>query len=321
MVLPLATIEIIGSRECNLSVDDPWQDLLFTATGSDDEAVIRWQIEQDLTPVIQVQSAFFGTRTLVIQSYRVEHKGNQVWEGKAHYGRRQPRQTGDIIMTFDGVGGTQHISVNPTAITTAFSAAGQGFTAVNGDGLAPNFNGAIGVNNNTVAGTDITVPVQKLTFEYYPSVDGMTPEYIRTLMTLIGTNDAPFMGFDTGEVLYVGTAGQPRSLDDWQLLMHFIASANIENLTIGQILNIVKGGWDYLWVQFANATDHVYGIKTPMFAYVETVYNPVDFSQLGIGVDFTQVLNIAGSPGLSLNVANAANPNNLVFDNFNPVVP
>jgi hypothetical protein len=322
MVLPLITVEVVGSRKCNISIDNPSQELLFMAMGSDDEPTIRAQIELDLTAAIQVSSAFFGTRTLVIQSYECTHQGNGVWEGKAMYGRRPPRQTGDIVLSFDGTGGTQHITNNPNGdgYTVGWSVNGDGFTASNGDGLAADFDGAIGVNRDNVAGTDITVPVCKFTFEYYAPMALMTQQYILQLMTQAGTiNDNPWMGFDTGEVLYLGTAGQPRSLDDWQLLMHFIASPNLAGknaLSFGPITGVEKGGWDYLWVRFKDAVSGANGVKVPQFVYTESVYLPSDFTQLGIGGDLSQVLNTAAGPNLSINVPNVPGPN-LPFPDLN----
>jgi hypothetical protein len=148
----------------------------------------------------------------------------------------------------------------------------------------PNFKQAIGVNNDSVEGTDITIPIFKFTFNYYPATALMTPEYYHKLSTLAGrVNRDAWKGFDAGEVLYLGTAGQPRSADDWELTMHFIASPNASELKVGDIENIVKGGHEYLWIRFGDSVDANTLTKVPQFAYVERMYEPADFEDLGIG--------------------------------------
>jgi hypothetical protein len=276
---PVFTIELAGSRRTNISMDAPSQELTFTATGSDDEPTIRALVEAALTPTIVLSSALFPNSviTLVIQSYEVEQVGNGIWNGSAKYGRRQPRQTGDIVMTFDGTGGTQHIQ---TSLATENQYADVAYV-----GAIPNFKQSIGVNNESVEGVDITVPIFKLTFEYYPATALMTPDYIQNLMFLAGTtNDAAWKGFDKGEVLFLGCSGQPRSLDDWQLLMHFLVSDNATDLTVGGITVAQKSGWEYLWINFGNAVSGTKAIKKPLFAYCERVYDNADFTTLGIGV-------------------------------------
>src|SRR4029077_1410940 len=100
-----ATVEIVGSRKTDVSVDDPRMEVLFMAMGTDNDLLIRAQVEAALSPVITIYSAFFGARNMIIQSYSVEHRGNGVWDGVAHYGRQKPRKTGDVVFTFDSTGG------------------------------------------------------------------------------------------------------------------------------------------------------------------------------------------------------------------------
>jgi hypothetical protein len=284
--MSVITIEIVGSQSTKMNVDAPTQDLLFIATGSDDMQTVLAQVETDLTQTITVDSFFFGTFTLVLQEYEVKHRGNGTWDGTAKYGRRIPRQTGDVVLTFDGTGGTAHISTSMA--TTSFSTPGTPPDKI------PDYNNVIGVNNDQVAGVDITVPVCKITFEYYPAVADMTQDYIDYLINTAGsTNDDEWMGCDAHTVLFLGASGQPRGLDDWALLLHFVYSPNVEDLTIGDISGIQKDGHEYIWIQYVDELDAFYGVKVPGFAYVETVYGDSDFSQFGIGTDLAGIL--AGS--------------------------
>lgn len=382
--MAVTVIEIIGSREANISLDNPSKDLLFTIIGSDDDAVIRTAVEGALSETLSITSGFFGTLTLNIQNYSVKQKEPEIWEGVATYGRRQPRQTGDVVFSFDGTGATAHIAtsketiasytrellgqtIGDLALSSQFggdledgetyywvvtpvgpdneSLSGLEVTSTMGGGsnsvlltwgevdravsyriyrsltsnsytspclvgtssitqfvdrgqslqagappaeypelLAPDYERAIGVNNDTVEGTDITVPVFKFTFTYYCPIALMTPAYIIQLMALTGTtNQADFKGFKTGEMLFLGPTGQQRSLDDWEIVMHFIGSPHVKDLTIGDILGIEKGGHEYLWVQFADSIKANKLIKVPEFAFVERVYDAGDYSKLGIG--------------------------------------
>ncbi|MCK4625174.1 MAG: hypothetical protein KAV00_07685, partial [Phycisphaerae bacterium] len=56
-------------------------------------------------------------------------------------------------------------------------------------------------------------------------------------------------------------------------------------LTVGDIVNINKKGWEYMWVRYADAEDAAAKaiVKKPVAVYIEKVYEDGDFSTLGIG--------------------------------------
>ena len=225
-------------------------------------------------------TTFGGTNeelTLGLQFYKIKPRGTGVWEGEATYGRRLIRKTGDIVFTFDGTAGTQHIQVSKG--TTIYSPPGTP------NNLIPDFKNAIGVTDNGVAGCDISIPIYKFTYEYYAAVDDVTDDYINTLTQDLAAsvNDGPWKGFDEGEVLYLGASGQQRNLDDWQILLHFMASPNIVIDSIGDIKSIDKEGQQYLWVRFAPRTSNNNPVLEPQFVSVEDVYDKNNFFQLGIG--------------------------------------
>lgn len=298
--MPTVVIEEIGSQSTEISVDSPSQELRFKVHGSNSEPDVRAAVENELPASIDITSAFFGTIPIVIQSYKVDHIGPATWDGMAKYGRTQPRTTttqnshtpgsgssggggtgndnqpnGTLTLSFDGVGGTAHIQTSKQTVNVYKYA-----TTV----TPPRYKNAIGVTKNGVEGVDITVPIFKFTYQYHPHEALMTPGYILTLMGMAGrTNDATWKGFAAGEVLYLGATGQPRGSKDWDLSLHFIASPNLTNQTIGDITGIVKAGWDYIWIKYRQGTDANHHIETPAFVYVERVYDPDDFRKLGIG--------------------------------------
>ena len=269
-------VEIVCSRKANISLENPSIELMFRVFQDSDDAAVRALLEAELPPTYSITSAFFGTITLVIQSYELDERdGNGIWTGSATYGRRQPRKTGECWMSFDGTGGQQHITTSQETIKS-YSPLGDSDAVFD----IPDFGGAIGVNNDIIEGCDITIPVFKFVIDFYPPTAMMTQEYISTIVGLTGTiNLNSFIWCDPREVLFLGPTGQPRSFDDWELRFHFIQSPNVSDLSIGQIENIVKDGWDYLWIRFQNAISQNTLVKQPAFAYVERVYSKADFAQ------------------------------------------
>lgn len=278
--MSVVVIEIVGSREANVSIDAPSIELMFTATGSYDDAEIRAAIEAELPATRNITSAFFGTMTLTLQSYRVRQRqeGGPNFDGTAMYGRTQPRKTGQLWFSFDGTGGTAHIQ---TSLGTS------SYAAPDIDEI-PDFSNAIGVSADTVEGCDKVVPIFKFRLDYYPATALMTPDYILKLYNLqakpVNNNDVNIGGitFAPKTILFLGPTGQPRGFDDWELGFHFIASPNLTGLQIGDIEGIFKKGHEYLWVRFKDAVSNTFGVKVPEFVFVEEIYEAGDFGDLGI---------------------------------------
>ncbi len=163
--------------------------------------------------------------------------GGNVWECSARYDISEEPQ-----FTFDTGGGTQHITQSLQTV---------GRHAALGT-IAPNFFGAIGVNEDQVSGTDITVPVYNFTETHFINSSLVTPSYKLELFRLTGrVNGGTFKGFAKGELLFLGASGSKRGVEDWEITFRFAASPNVANLQLGNITGINKEGWHYLWVRFA----------------------------------------------------------------------
>jgi hypothetical protein len=175
---------------------------------------------------------------------------------------------------FDTGGGTTHITQS-LATVNSYAPAGE---------TPPDFKGAIGVSTDSVEGTDITIPVFNFTETHYVPVALLTGAYKVVLFYLTGrVNHAPFKGFARGEVLFQGASGSQRGQEDWEITFSFAASPNATGLTVGDITDIDKKGWEYLWVRYQDAEDADVLVKQPAAVYVEQVYLYGDFSLLGIG--------------------------------------
>jgi hypothetical protein len=254
--------ERYDSREATES-EDPTTELLYVVQGTDDDALVK-------ALVAATAPAFYdGLRR---DSLAISTVGGGVWECAVRYVKLES----DSQFTFDTGGGAQHVT---QSLATAGSYAAP-------DEIAPDFHGAIGVNQDQIEGTDVTVPVYNFTETHYIDDFLVTGAYKATLFFLTGrVNNASFKGFAKGEVLFLGASGAKRGFDDWEITFRFAASPNVTGLSLGSITGIDKEGWHYLWVRFTDDEDSTAKtlIKKPIAAYVEQVYEYGDFSGLGIG--------------------------------------
>jgi hypothetical protein len=258
--------EQFDSREATQSIDSPSIDLKYQVKGTEDDVAVRGVVEATIP-------AFY--LSLPFQSYHIKPLGGGVWEVTARYGKQEQKDTGSSSFSFDTGGGTTHITQSLRTVST-YAPAGK---------VAPDFKGAIGVATDSVEGTDITIPVYSFTETHYIPTALVTGAYKVTLFALTGrVNQYAFKGFAPGEVLFLGASGSVRGTEDWEITFRFAASPNVTGLAVGDIANIAKSGWSYLWIRYADAEDQKVLVKQPIAAYVEQVYEAGDFAGLGIGV-------------------------------------
>ncbi|MFM7932438.1 MAG: hypothetical protein ACKO9Q_32370 [Pirellula sp.] len=257
-------IERFDSKEATESKDSPTHDLVYMIMNTEQYAVAKNLMASAVPDKVG---------DLFLDDYHIVHLGNGVWEGTAHY----VKWKSESQYSFDTGGGTQHVT---QSIANVGKYAATGFTA-------PDFMGAIGVTDDRVEGTDITVPVFNFTETHYIEKALVTGAYKLALFSLTGkVNGSGFKGFAKGEVLFLGASGSKRGLDDWEITFRFAASPNVAGLSLGSISGISKEGWQYLWVRFIDDEDPTAKalIKRPVSAYVEQVYSYGNFANLGIGV-------------------------------------
>jgi hypothetical protein len=213
-----------------------------------------------------------------------EPLGGGIWVVEVSY--TEPEDEDGSKFTFDTGGGTVHIAQSLETVNT-YEAPGE---------TAPDFKGAIGVNGDSISGTDITIPVFNFTETHKIPSELVTTAYKFALFYATGkVNNDWFKGFAAGEVLFLGASGSQQNPDEWEITFKFAASPNVgdagsagsgeEPLVIGEIEVEEKEGWDYLWIRFDDAEDNVAKtlVKRPVAAYVERVYQKTDFAALGIG--------------------------------------
>ena len=260
--MPITIDEKFDSREATDS-DSPSAELLYVVQGTDDDLQVKALV------AATAPATYDGLKR---DSFTITPLGGGIWDCSVRYVEIESESQ----FTFDTGGGTQHINQSLQSVNN-YPAPGE---------VAPNFQGAIGVNQDQIEGTDVTVPVYNFTETHYIDDALVTLAYKGTLFLLTGrVNNAAFKGFAAGEVLFLGASGAKRGLEDWEITFRFAASPNVAGLQLGNIAGINKEGWQYLWVRFADEEDA--GAKTlikkPIAAYVERVYEYGDFSGLEIG--------------------------------------
>jgi len=270
-------IELYGSRSGTDATDrGSTAELKWHVSGSNDvEDCLDYLDSNNVVPAI--------FRGLVYKSLAWEPKGNGCWEFIANYvhpdvgDQGETLDTGDYTFSFETGGTTVK---RPVSIATrAFAKSGE---------TAPNFQGAIGVKDEkgerTVEGCEIGIPALKFSIRKRVPQATLTLAYVLALMRMsYRTNNAPFMGFGTGELLFLGASGSEATDTDPEVTFNFEASPNAV-LTIGDISGITKKGFEYLWVLFEDVEDETaqMTVKRPKAVYSEQVYEEADFNELGI---------------------------------------
>ena len=154
------------------------------------------------------------------------------------------------------------------------------------NGMTPrNYGGLIGVTDDGVEGVDIDTAVSTFaeTVYFYPWF--LTSNYMAFLARAYGcVNNNPFRGLAAGEVRFLGASGSYRAGDKFaEMTFKFAVSPNAQNIRVGSMTIPFKYGWDYLWVRWADMKVGNVTVKVPIEAYVERVYQGLNFYSLGIG--------------------------------------
>ena len=119
---------------------------------------------------------------------------------------------------------------------------------------APEMNGAINYDGDSVKGTTIIEP--KLNFSISITVEKLTMNYIREIASVTScVNSSKFKSFAPGEVLFDGASGNGNVGSPSALTFNFRVSPNRSQFTIGGLFIGEKKGWDYLWVKYEDTVD------------------------------------------------------------------
>ena len=224
---------------------------------------------------------------LVRQEFTPRPTGPETWDVEVRYGTeddrksREPPEAGFWRFSFDTTGGSHKITQSLETLHR-----------VEADPAdpAPDVKQAIGWDGKKVNGVEIVVPKLEFDITAYYAPTAITTGYMKDLARKTGrTNAAAWLGFAEGEVLYMGSTGDgdvPLTcgvrVKPIPIVHKFAASENIENLVIGDMTVPSKKGFEYIWVRYKQieSTDTTNLIPKPVHAYVERVYEKVDFAAL-----------------------------------------
>lgn len=137
-------------------------------------------------------------------------------------------------------------------------------------------------NGQECEGIDVVIPQLQFNIRKRRAGSSITLPYINTLVSLTGkTNNAAFMGFAAGELLFLGAEGQQVKDGDTEITYTFSAQPNVASLTVGGITVTDKKGHEYIW---SYITPVASSTSTPLVrtVYKSKIYEEGNFSLLGI---------------------------------------
>ena len=250
--------------------ENPTAELRYHVQGTMDDLLVRDR-------VLARSPRFYAG--LIRNDVDIDPVDYELWEATVNYGkqkREEEERSRNPLLNLGFEIGTETSHITQSRRTV-------GKYAVPGK-TAENYYGAIGFDGETVQGTDILVPTFQFTQQRILPIETVTFGFVRALFYLTGRfNSGAFLGFEAGEVLFLGAGGTRNPEGDWDLTYRFSASPNAKNLTVGKIRGINKRGWDHLWVRYVDDVDQKVLVKVPSSAYVEEVIQPGNFNILGIG--------------------------------------
>lgn len=200
--------------------------------------------------------------------------GPDAWEFVANYDYTP--EVGGCTISIDTTGAT--VNTQSAFSQTSFAASSE---------TAPDFGESINVDSDgNPQGVSKIIPSLKITVKAKIAAAYVTSPcaYAQILYECTGkVNDAEFLCFAAGEVLFLGATGDLVA-EEPVLNFAFEVSPNVTGYSIGGITGINKNGHDYIWFNFKQKQDATSGLKvsTPRAAYVAEVYEAADFSTMAI---------------------------------------
>ena len=144
----------------------------------------------------------------------------------------------------------------------------------------------IGVDGENVTGVDKRVPKSQFVLDYDVNELALTATYWHRITDFSGTvNNATWKIWAKGEVLFLGARIVRRGKGENRARYTFLVSPNetIQIETTSGVQSVVKGGWEYLWLERLKTTSDG-RIKMEVKAvHVAKIYEASNFLQLGIG--------------------------------------
>lgn len=205
--------------------------------------------------------------------------GPDCWEFRQRYvhpdRREEDVDTGSYLFSFDTTGGKQRIfQTREPTLRRKYVFPGEN---------PPDFNGVIGWDGERAEGVEIVVPSLQFEITKRQPRGQITQAYVTTLRGLTGkVNNATFLGYPAGEVMFMGARGRQSTEDDPEVTYYFVISENLTGIQIGGVGPVDKKGHEYLWVFYQVWTDQNASVQTkrPHTVVVDTVSKISNFGAL-----------------------------------------
>lgn len=235
------------------------------------DAVVRAFVEQNLPQAYENQ--------LILDNYDLDPVDDcpGQWEVTAHFVLPQDsdeeEQGQPVAIQFSTVGGMETVKLSRSTITQI---------ACENAGIAPDFKRAINVGDDGPEG--VSIHRAELEFGLTYKVLANAIDLFALYRTSNKVNSVPWHGFAAGELLFLGVEGNAVFGDTGQLTYKFVASPNVTGQVVNGSQPFDKKGFEYVWFRYKKVKDAAGDIITsiPQFGYVEEIYEPSDFYELGI---------------------------------------
>lgn len=247
----------------------------FDAEGLLETARMRWWVhgtpDEPTATGLVLTAAPATYDSLFLQGLNAQTDDSLKWLFDVDYGRRDPDES-----EYGFEIGTQSQKIMYAKAQRTYNV---------GSSTAPDVGLAIGVTPDGIDGVDALIPTYQFTERHLLTDAQVTATYKAALFATTGkVNDATFKGFAAGEVLFLGSTGAKRGRAKWEVTYRFAASKNFNGAHAGAT-SVRKDGWEYLWVLSADKVDNTAKAMTKQArgVYAAQIYDPTDFSVLGIG--------------------------------------
>jgi hypothetical protein len=204
------------------------------------------------------------------------------YDGRAIYGKLEDPPEATVSDSFE-------VAVTPTQVFTSRATISTHAPFLPFAPAVPDFQGAINVDaDDRVNGVQWPPSTpQIISRSKVIASASVTESYYHSMSALVGhVNSNSYLGFNAGELLFLGASGTRRGVDTedpWDITWKFGVSLNASSIPVGSGITIPsKDGWHYVWVHYRPRKDTSAKmlLPRPVAAYVEQIAPESSFSGL-----------------------------------------
>jgi len=185
----------------------------------------------------------------------------------------------------DNIAGTEHMAVSLETTQKKYRGGVGAF----------DFNGAINVSGDSVAGVDAYSAKQQFTViryvekteidtAYLDGIDALCkprPHFNHETVTIV--IEGITRTYAAGELLFLGySLATSNTKTHWEIRYEFLASMNLAGVSLAGIGPFDKKGFEYLWPCFDDDVDNNSPVRVPKALFVERLYDEGDFAAISL---------------------------------------